>query len=210
LIEHQFDMTTTTSTTRLVHRTAHIRLRATRHQTDRCYQLLRAAGDVWAWLLDDNRERWQHDQPPITNYQALCRQLTNKASFGELSMVGARSVLRRYSDAWFAAANRRRQGQQQARFPRRKRALIPVRFYNGTFLLEGQRVRLPVAKGRPALWVRLARPIPYPPSRSAPSPCWPRAGGCGWPSLRPCLSNSMTWTQVGWPGSTSGSSTPTR
>jgi putative transposase len=158
-------MAATASTTRLVHRTAHIRLRATRHQTDHCYQLLRAAGDLWAWLLDDNRQRRQHGQPPIANYQQLCRQLTTADGFGELSMVGARSVLRRYSDAWFAAANRRRQGQHQARFPRRKRALIPVRFYNGTFLLEGQRVRLPVAKGRPALWVRLARPIPYPPEQ---------------------------------------------
>jgi IS605 OrfB family transposase len=152
-------------TPRLVHRTAHIRLRLTRHQTDRCYRLLRAAGDVWAWLLDSNRTHRQHGQPPITNYQQLCRQLTNQSSFGELSTVGARSVLRRYADAWHQAANRRRQGQQQAGFPRRKRALIPVRFYNGTFLLEGQRVRLPVAKGHPALWVRLARPIPYPPEQ---------------------------------------------
>jgi IS605 OrfB family transposase len=155
-------MAATASTTRLVHRTAHIRLRATRHQTDRCYKLLRAAGDLWAWLLDSNRERRQHGQPPIANYQALCRQLTSQASFGELSVTGARSVLRRYADAWFAAANRRRQGQQQTGFPRRKRALMPVRFYHGTFQLDGQRVRLPVAKGRPALWVRLARPIPYP------------------------------------------------
>jgi IS605 OrfB family transposase len=160
-IEHQFAMATTASTTRLVFRTAHIRLRATRHQTDRCYRLLRAAGDLWAWLLDDNRTRRQHGQPPIANYQALCRQLTNKASFGELSVTGARSVLRRYADAWHQAAKRRRQGQQ-AGFPRRKRALIPVRFYYGTFQLDGARVRLPVAKGCPELWVRLARPIPYP------------------------------------------------
>jgi IS605 OrfB family transposase len=147
---------------RLVYRTSHIRLRVTCHQTDRCYQLLRSAGDVWAWLLDSNRERRQDGQPPVANYQALCRQLTSKGSFGELSTVGARSVLRRYADAWFAAANRRRQGQQQAGFPRRKHALVPVRFYHGTFLLNGQRVRLPIARGRPELWVRLARPIPYP------------------------------------------------
>jgi IS605 OrfB family transposase len=157
-------MTTPASTARLVHRTAHLRLRATRHQTDRCYRLLRAAGDLWAWLLDDNRERRQHDQPPIANYQQLCRQLTSKGSFGELSVTGARSVLRRYADAWFAAANRRRQGQQ-AGFPRRKRALVAVRFYHGTFQLDGRRVRLPVAKGCPELWVRLARPIPYPPQQ---------------------------------------------
>jgi IS605 OrfB family transposase len=159
-VEHLFAMAATTA--RLVHRTAQIRLRATRHQTDRCYRLLRSAGDVWAWQLDGNRARRQHGLPPIANYQQLCRQLTNQASFGELSTVGARSVLRRYADAWFASAKRRRQGQQQAGFPRRKHALVPVRFYHGTFQLDGRRVRLPVARGYPELWVRLARPIPYP------------------------------------------------
>ena len=92
-------MATSDSNSRLVYRTAHVRLRATRHQTDRCYRLLRSAGDLWAWLLDDNRTHRQHGQPPIANYQALCRQLTSHSSFGELSIVGARSVLRRYADA---------------------------------------------------------------------------------------------------------------
>jgi IS605 OrfB family transposase len=150
------------SNPRLVYRTAHIRLRATRHQADRCYRLLRSAGDVWAWLLDTNRTRRQKGDAPVANYQQLCRQLTSKGSFGDLSTVGARSVLRRYADAWHLAAKRRHRGQQQAGFPRRKRALIPVRFYNGTFQLDRRRVRLPVARGRPELWVRLARPIPYP------------------------------------------------
>jgi IS605 OrfB family transposase len=150
---------------RLVHRTAHIRLRLTRGQVRRCYGLLGAAGDVWAWLLDTNRQRHQEGQPVISTYQALCRELTRTGPFGELSMVGARSVLKRYSDAWFQAANRRRAGQQDAGFPRRKRALVPVRFYHGTFSVQGQRVRLPVAKGQPELWVRLARPLPYPPEQ---------------------------------------------
>jgi transposase len=115
-----------------------------------------------AGLLDTNRQRQQQGERPLTTYQALCRQLTNAAPFGELSVVGARSVLRRYSDAWFQAAKRRRAGRH-AGSPRRKRALVPVRFHNGTFVIQGQRVRLPVAKGQPELWVRLARPIPYPP-----------------------------------------------
>jgi IS605 OrfB family transposase len=147
---------------RLLHRTATIRLRLTRRQTRRCYGLLRSAGDVWAWLLDSNRQRHQRDEPAISNYQALCRELAKSDGFGELSTVGARSVLRRYADAWFQAAKRRRAGQQDAGFPRRKRALVPVRFYHGTFLLDGTRVRLPVARGRPELWVRLARPLPFP------------------------------------------------
>jgi IS605 OrfB family transposase len=146
---------------RLVHRTARIRLHVSRRQADRCYGLLRAAGDLWAWLLDTNRERLQQGTPPIVGYQALCREFTGMGGFGELSVTGARSVLRRYSDAWFQAAKRRRH-DEPARFPRRKRALVPVRFYHQTFQLEARRVRLPVAKGHPALWVRLARPIPYP------------------------------------------------
>jgi IS605 OrfB family transposase len=147
-----------------VHRTAHLRLRLTRRQVRRCYGLLRSAGDVWAWLLDTNRQRHWQGEPVISNYQALCRLLTGRGLFGELSTVGARSVLRRYSDAWFQAANRRGQADK-AGFPRRKRALIPVRFYHGTFTIQGQRVRLPVASGRPELWVRLARPLPYPPEQ---------------------------------------------
>jgi IS605 OrfB family transposase len=156
---------TTSVAARLVHRTAHLRLRLTHRQAHRCYRLLRSAGDVWAWLLDTNRQCLQQGQQPVSGYQALCRKLARTGPFGELSTVGARSVLKRYSDAWFQAANRRKAGQQDARFPRRKRALVPVRFYHGTFLLDGNRVRLPVAKGQPELWVRLARPLPYPPEQ---------------------------------------------
>jgi IS605 OrfB family transposase len=154
-----FEMDATTP--RPVHRTALVRLRVTRRQTRRCYGLLRSAGDVWAWLLDTNRQRLQRGEPPVSNYQALCRQLTTAGPFGELSVTGARSVLQRYSSAWFQAASRRRQ-EEKASFPRRKRALVPIRFYQGTFQLRGQRVRLSVARGQPDLWVRLARSLPYP------------------------------------------------
>jgi IS605 OrfB family transposase len=154
---------TVSAAPRLLHRTATIRLRLTRRQASRCYGLLRSAGDVWAWLLDRNRQCHQQGEHPVTGYQALCRELARAGSFGELSTVGARSVLHRYSDAWFQAAKRRKAGQRDAGFPRRKRALVPVRFYHGTFLLVGSRVRLPVARGQPELWVRLARPLPYPP-----------------------------------------------
>jgi transposase len=160
-VEHQFVMSVSAAP-RLLHRTATIRLRLTHRQARRCYGLLRSAGDVWAWLLDSNRQRHQRGEPEISNYQALCRELARSDGFGELSTVGARSVLRRYADAWFQAAKRHKAGQQDAGLPRRKRALVPVRFYHGTFLLDGNRVRLPVARGQPELWVRLARPLPYP------------------------------------------------
>jgi IS605 OrfB family transposase len=154
----------TTVTPYRVHRTAHVRLRLTRRQARRCYGLLRSAGDVWAWLLDTNRQRYSHSEPTISNYQELCRELTRRGTFGELSMVGARSVLRRFADAWFQAAKRRRAGLS-ASFPRRKRGLVPVRYHHGTFTIQGQRIRLPVARGQPELWVRLTRPLPYPPEQ---------------------------------------------
>jgi IS605 OrfB family transposase len=145
---------------RLMHRTATVRLRLTRQQTRRCYGLLRSAGDVWAWLLDTNRQRRQQGDRPVAGYHALCRQLTNAGPFGELSVTGARSVLQRYSVAWFQAAKRRGQ-EEKSGFPRRKRALVPVQFYHDSFKIQGRRVRLPVAKGQPELWVRLTRPLPY-------------------------------------------------
>lgn len=156
--EHQFDMPN--SQIASVHRTARIRLRTTRRQTDRCYQMLRSAGDVWAWLIDLNRERQQQGDLQLTNYQLLCRELTARGTFGELSVTGARSVVQRYAYAWFSAARRRGRGERVG-FPRRKRGLMPVRFYTGTFRIEGRRVRLPIAAGYAPLWVRLARPVPY-------------------------------------------------
>jgi hypothetical protein len=97
-------MVASSSNPQVMHRTARICLRTTPGQAKRCYQLLRAAGDVWAWLLDSNRDRRQQTDRAVVGYQALCRQLTSRGGFGELSVVGARSVLQRYSDAWFEAA----------------------------------------------------------------------------------------------------------
>jgi putative transposase len=99
----------------------------------------------------------------MVGYQALCRELAaaGPGCFGELSAVAARSVLRRYADAWFAAAKARRDGQSSAGFPRRRRHLMPVRFYAGTFSLTGRRLRLPVAAGAAPLVLRLTRPLPY-------------------------------------------------
>ncbi|MGS2618138.1 RNA-guided endonuclease InsQ/TnpB family protein, partial [Micromonospora sp. LZ34] len=133
-------------------------------QRRRCFGLLRSAGDVWACVLEINTWRWRRRDAPLVGYQDLCRELSvsGPGTFGELDSTGARSVLRRFSDAWFAAAKRRREGDVSARFPRRRRALMPVRWYHGTFGLDGRRVRIPTAKGGPPLAVRLARELPYP------------------------------------------------
>jgi hypothetical protein len=149
----------------VVHRTARVALRVTVGQRRRrLFGLLRSGGDVWAAVLELNRWRRRRGDRPLAGYQELCRELTaaGEGTFGELSITGARSVLRAYSDAWMSAARRRRAGDLTARFPRRRRGLVPVRCYAGTFTLDGLRVRLPVARGRPPLWVRLARPVPYP------------------------------------------------
>src|SRR5205807_542425 len=119
------------------------------------------AGDVRALVLDCNRLLREWKLPPVVTYQGLCREIAGM-SFGELGMVGARSGIRRYSSEWFEAA-RARKGGRAAGFPRRKKALLPVRYYHGTFRIEGGRLRLPVARGAPALVVKLGRAVPYPP-----------------------------------------------
>ncbi|MFU8855324.1 hypothetical protein ACNAW0_30840, partial [Micromonospora sp. SL1-18] len=70
----------------------------------RCFGLLRSAGDVWACVLEVNAWRRRRHHTPLTGYQALCRELSGSGpgTFGELDTTGARSVLRRFSDAWFA------------------------------------------------------------------------------------------------------------
>ncbi|XVQ08223.1 hypothetical protein ACQP1W_37515 [Spirillospora sp. CA-255316] len=148
----------------MVHRTARIGLRTTRAQRRRCLALLTAAADLWACVLDLNRWRRQDRLAPIVNFQELCRELhrAGPGVFGDLDSKGAEGVLRRYSDAWFATTRRRRDGDATARYPRRKRRLMPIRYRHGTFTLQGRRLRLPVARGCPALWVRLDRDPPYP------------------------------------------------
>jgi transposase len=149
---------------RVVYRSARVGVRVTPGQRSRCFGLLRSAGDVWACALELNGWRRRRGDRPLAGYKDLCRELTaaGPGTFGELDAVGARSVLRRYSDAWFSAAKRRKAGDMSARFPRRRRALLPVRWYHGTFRIQGRRVRVPTATGRPPLWLRLDRQIPYP------------------------------------------------
>ncbi|BEL03695.1 hypothetical protein Q0Z83_018860 [Actinoplanes sichuanensis] len=149
----------------MVHRTARVGLRLTRAQRERSFGLLRSGADVWACVLEINAWRRRRADTPMAGYQQLCKLLTQAGpgTFGELDTTGARSVLRRYSDAWFSAAARRKAGHAEVRFPRRRRGLLPVRWYHGTFDLDGRRLRLSTAAGSPPLWLRLDRLVPYPP-----------------------------------------------
>jgi hypothetical protein len=152
---------------RVVHRTARAGLRPTHGQWRRLLGLLASAGDVWCCMLEVNAWRQGRGDRPLASYQELCQELaaSGPGTFGELDTAGARSVLRRYSDAWLATAKRRRQGDETARFPRRRRSMVPVRWYCGRFTVDGRRLRVPVAKGCPPLQVRLDRDVPYPPGQ---------------------------------------------
>jgi IS605 OrfB family transposase len=152
---------------RVVHRTARCGLRVTGHQNGRLFGLLRSAGDVWCCVLELSSWRRRRQDRPLAGYPELCRELaaSGPGTFGELDSAGARSVLRRYSDSWFATARRRRDGDLTAGYPRRRRGLVPVRWYSGTFTLDGRVLRIPLARGCPPLLVRLDRDIPYPPGQ---------------------------------------------
>jgi IS605 OrfB family transposase len=149
---------------KVVYRTARAGLRVTRGQRRRLFGLLVSAGDVWACTLELNAWRRGRQDRPLASYQELCRLLaaSGPGTFGELDSAGARSVLRRYADAWHAAAKRRRDGDATARFPRRRRRMMPVRWYHGRFTLDGRVLHLPVARGCLPLRVRLDRDLPYP------------------------------------------------
>ena len=149
---------------RVVHRTARCGLRVTHGQRERVFGLLRSAGDVWCCVLELAAWRRRRQDPPLAGYAELCRELARSGpgTFGELDSAGARSVLRRYSDAWFATAKRRKDGDTGARYPRRKRGLVPVRWYAGRFTLDGRVLAIPGARGCPPLQVRLDRDVPYP------------------------------------------------
>src|ERR1700732_4069013 len=73
---------------RVVPRTAGIALGAARAKRRRCYGLLRSAGDVWAWVIDCNRQLREQHCPQVANFSALCREFTGTA-FGEPSRTCA-------------------------------------------------------------------------------------------------------------------------
>jgi len=153
---------------KVVCRTARVGIRVSRAQARRLWGLLVSAGDVWACVLTLNMLRRRRGDLPLVGYQALCRELAASGSgtFGELDSGGARSVLRRYADAWLAAARARRAGNSLARFPRRKRRVMPLRFYAGTFTLDGRRLRLPVTKGARRCGCAWTATCPIRPGRS--------------------------------------------
>ena len=105
---------------RVVHRTARVELRVTPAQRERCFGLLGSGGDLWAAVLELNALRRRRGDAPIVTDQDLCSELARSGPgcAGSLSSTGARTILRRYSDAWFAAAARRRAGDLRPHFPR--------------------------------------------------------------------------------------------
>jgi hypothetical protein len=128
---------------------------------------MESAGDVRSMVIGCNRDLRSWGLRPVTNFQALCREITGMR-FGELARRCAEQELKRYSAEWFEAARRRVKGQR-AGFPRRRRRHLPVRFRHGLFRIEGRRVRLVTARGSPELSYDSAERSPTPRSACARS-----------------------------------------
>ena len=142
----------------VVYRTARCGLRVTRAQRNRCFGLLRSAGDVWCAVLELNSWRRRRRDIPLAGYRELCRELaaSGPGTFGELDSAAtptpgspprndARPGMRRRGSRGAGGAWSRSAGMR-ARSPWTRRVLKPA----------WRR------KGCPPLLVRLDRDIPYP------------------------------------------------
>ena len=149
---------------RVVYRTARCGLRVTRSQRDRLFGLLRSAGDVWCCVLELNRLAAPPPGyaagrvPGVVPGAGRLRPGDLRRAGQRRGAVGAAPLLRFLVRDRQATQGRRPLGP----YPRRRRGLVPVRWYSGTFTLDGRSLRLPVARGCPPLLVRLDRDVPYP------------------------------------------------
>ena len=121
-------------------------------------------GDVWAAVLD---------MTPSASDAALPKWSAGRHCIGSsrrrdpdvpanYQPFGARSILRRYSDAWLSTNARRRGGETSARYPRRRPSAA---FAVSRRHLRAQRSAPQAADGArcPPLVLRLSRPVPYAP-----------------------------------------------
>ena len=63
-----------------------------------------------ATLIAVNEVRFRRRARPIANYQEWCREIAG-VRVGELSVAAMRSVVRRYSDAFFVSVARKHSGE---------------------------------------------------------------------------------------------------
>ena len=202
---------------RVVYRTARVGLRVTPGQRRRCFGLLRSAGDVWACVLEVNawrrrRRTTRRGRLPGVVSGAGGVGAGHVRGFGHYRVPGrccAGSPMRGSRRRNAAAA-----GDVSARFPRRRRGLLPVRWYHGTFTIDGRRVRIPTAAGHVprcgCAWTGRCRTRC---GRSGRSPWCARVAGCSSTSPPRCRSRPTRPVRdrirAGWPGWIWGSSTPT-
>ena len=149
----------------MVYRTARCGLRATGRQRQRLFGLLRSAGDLWCCVLELNAWRRHRRDAPLAGYKELCRELaaSGPGTFAELDTAGR---LHRCCAGIPTPGSPRRNAARQGTRPHGSRgvggALVPIRWYAGTFRLRGRVLRLPTARACPPVVVRLDRDPPYP------------------------------------------------
>lgn len=151
-----------------VTRTFTTKVMTTPAKSERAFELLVAAGDVWAWCIDRFHERLRAGLPAANSVVQLWPDQKAHGPFGDLTAHCAQDVTKGWSASYFEVMRRRRAGQR-AHLPLRKRYRLPVCWRRGEFeLMESgkggrARVELKTRRGAENLTLTLARDHPYDP-----------------------------------------------
>lgn len=161
-------------------------MRVTQGQRQRCFGLLVAGGDVWACVLELHALRRRRGDQAIVSYQGCAaswrRRVRGRSANSAVGCpVDPAPLLRRL-------VRHRRPPQisdESARYPRRRRQLLPSRYDHGTFRRKDGHLKAQVAgiavcfvdeRGTSSHCPVCARPVPKPKSRTLRCPACGHTG----------------------------------
>ena len=149
-------------------RSFRVKVMTTEAKHRRALELLVAAGDALAWVIDRFHERQRSGLPNANSLSELWVDQKLHGPFGQLSAHCAQDVTKHWSQAFFEAVKRKKKGEV-ASLPLKKHHRVAVRFRRGEFCLSPSlpgrraRVELSTRRGTENLVVALSGDHPYNP-----------------------------------------------